>query len=109
VHLFEYADFWQALPLWKLIASRSGAPGFASTSAGCAVTIEQDDVIDDSESRRNQFAQPLNASLELEELAAHEAMEMVVMSLAVHLVTRRRARYFHRDQPSSSVKPFIVR
>ncbi len=65
-----------------------------------AIAIDQHDMIDHCEGRRNQFPQVLKASFELVQLAALQAVKMMMMGLATHLVTWRRAWHFHRDQPA---------
>src|SRR6202035_608504 len=84
-------------------ASKSGFAGFAFAADGRRFThastagaqsVDKHHVIDHAKGRRNHFAELLEASFELEHLAALQAMKVVMMNLAANLVARRLARHF---------------
>jgi hypothetical protein len=76
--------------------------GLTRGVAACAVSVDEDYMVDHAESRRNQLSQMVKAALEFEQSPAFQTMKMMVMPFTANLVSWRLSRNFNRDEP-----PFI--
>jgi hypothetical protein len=78
--------------------------GFAPTRwiATGAIPIDEDYMVDHTESRRNKLSQMVKAALEFEQSPAFQTMKMMMMPFTANFVSRRLSRDFNRDEP-----PFI--